>query len=202
MSEELRVVTFITKPYVYRNRKNELVGTCIKILNQLSNDLGFNYKINCAKQDQYGVENTGAPLIKFVIFSLSWQDEYSIQEIHKIEYFSTLAGKWTGLIGELQENRADIAVQTISVTENRSKVVNFTAPFTMTGITAMMEEQQHDAGTDESENHYKFGSAHLTTGWKILEFKKKRRFVLKHCSTSLTTEYMLPADGPTDGPMD
>ena len=55
-------------------------------------------------------------------------------------------GTWTGLVGELYYNRSDMAVQTITVTEERSDVVDFTAPFMMSGIAAMMEANDRQWG--------------------------------------------------------
>ena len=109
----LRVITFETDPFVYHNRKSEYSGICIKILRQLSKDLGFEYTINESVDAHYGVEADG---------------------------------KWTGLIGALQRNEADMALQTISVTEDRSKVVDFTAPYMMSGISAMMEATDMTGG--------------------------------------------------------
>ena len=102
----LRVVTFVQEPFVYHNTKSEYSGICIKILRQLSKDLGFEFNITESDDAHYGIETNG---------------------------------EWSGLIGALHRNEADMAVQTISVTEERSGVVNFTAPFMMSGISAMME---------------------------------------------------------------
>ena len=53
---------------------------------------------------------------------------------------------WTGLIGELQAGNADMAAQTITVTAQRGAVVNFTAPFMMSGIAAMMKAVNSQGG--------------------------------------------------------
>ena len=111
----LTVITFETEPFVYRNRKGEYAGICVRILKQLSNDLGFHYVIRESEDEHFGVETDG---------------------------------EWSGLIGELirPTGYADMAIQTISVTENRSRVVNFTAPFMMSGISAMMEATDTSRG--------------------------------------------------------
>ncbi|XP_054715546.1 glutamate receptor-like [Uloborus diversus] len=42
-------------------------------------------------------------------------------------------GSWTGLIGLLQRKEADIAVSYVGITEMRATVVDFSAPYTVTG---------------------------------------------------------------------
>ena len=117
----LRVVTFLTKPFVYYDTKLQLTGICIKILKQLSRDLNFEYNISRIDDAHYGSEMTN--------------------------------GEWSGLIGELQRDNADIAIQAISVTEERSRVVNFTAPFMMSGIAAAMEATNEDRGGESKISH-------------------------------------------------
>ena len=120
---QLRVVTFLTKPFVYYDTKMQLTGICVKILKQLSRDLNFDYNISRINDCHYGSE--------------------------------TMDGKWSGLIGELQRDNADIAIQAISVTEERSRVVNFTAPFMMSGIAAAMKATHVDQGGESkiSQNY-------------------------------------------------
>lgn len=52
-------------------------------------------------------------------------------------------GNWTGCIGSLQRNEADIAICSIAVTEERSKVVAFTHPYMYTPVTFASDKPQN-----------------------------------------------------------
>ncbi|XP_035824587.1 glutamate receptor ionotropic, NMDA 2D-like [Aplysia californica] len=44
-------------------------------------------------------------------------------------------GNWDGIVGELREGRADMAVSSMTIDEDRSKAINFSVPYMETGIT-------------------------------------------------------------------
>ena len=51
---------------------------------------------------------------------------FQIRFVGDDEYGTVKNGKWDGLVGELLDNVADIAVGPLTITYNREKVVYFT----------------------------------------------------------------------------
>ena len=45
--------------------------------------------------------------------------------------------QWPGLIGELESQKADLAVADLVITSEREQVIDFTTPFMNTGITIL-----------------------------------------------------------------
>ena len=45
------------------------------------------------------------------------------------DYGSFDGSRWSGIVGELVENRADLAVAPLTITAEREQVVDFTKPF-------------------------------------------------------------------------
>ncbi|XP_063826734.1 glutamate receptor ionotropic, kainate 2-like [Ostrinia nubilalis] len=50
--------------------------------------------------------------------------------------------KWTGMIGDLLDNVADLAVCDITITEERKKVVDFSVPFMSLGISILFTQKK------------------------------------------------------------
>ncbi|XP_031571820.1 glutamate receptor ionotropic, NMDA 2A-like [Actinia tenebrosa] len=50
-------------------------------------------------------------------------------------------GKWTGLVGSVLYGEADMGMSSISITEERSKVIDFTEPFLHTGSTILVAKR-------------------------------------------------------------
>lgn len=56
--------------------------------------------------------------------------------IHTVSDYGTFDGtRWSGIVGELTENRADLAVAPLTITAEREQVVDFTKPFMTFGKT-------------------------------------------------------------------
>merc|ERR1711892_1523233 len=49
-------------------------------------------------------------------------------------------GRWTGMIGELIEGTADMAIADLTITEARDKVIDFSVPFMKGGITILYKK--------------------------------------------------------------
>lgn len=52
-------------------------------------------------------------------------------------------GRWTGLIGDVEQGEADMALATITVTEERSRYVDFTVPFMHTALSFFVKRKTH-----------------------------------------------------------
>ncbi|GFR18164.1 PBPe domain-containing protein [Trichonephila clavata] len=82
----------------------------------------------------HGVQLSGfqGKILAVILENLGFKYEFIVPEIrmwgHRKE-----DGNWTGLIGLVNTNEADMALSTIGVSEDRSKAVDFSNPFTIEG---------------------------------------------------------------------
>ncbi|XP_011312741.1 glutamate receptor ionotropic, kainate 2 [Fopius arisanus] len=70
--------------------------------------------------------------------------EYEIREVADREFGSMRTdGTWNGMVRELKDKRADIALGTLSVMAERENVVDFTVPYyDLVGISILMQKQK------------------------------------------------------------
>ncbi|KAL6266796.1 hypothetical protein P5V15_003627 [Pogonomyrmex californicus] len=87
--------------------------------------------------------------------------EYEIREVEDHEYGSLSEnGTWNGMMKELIDKRADIALSSLWVMAEREKVVDFTVPYyDLVGLTIMMQK------TKTSTSLFKFLSVLETEVW-------------------------------------
>merc|ERR1719319_171582 len=67
---------------------------------------------------------------------------YTIKEVDDGKYgsFDEKAGTWNGMIGELQNQKADLVVADITITYEREQGVDFTMPFMNLGVTILYKK--------------------------------------------------------------
>lgn len=98
---------FIEKDYCCR-------GYCIDLLKALSHRINFTYDLALSPDGQFG---------HYILKNLS-----SILGVKK---------EWTGLIGELVSERADLLVAPLTVNPERAEFIEFSKPFKYQGITIL-----------------------------------------------------------------
>ena len=67
---------------------------------------------------------------------------YTIKLVEDGKYgsFDKETGKWNGMIGELQAQKADLVVADITITSEREQGVDFTMPFMNLGVTILYKK--------------------------------------------------------------
>ncbi|KAK0095902.1 hypothetical protein PV326_007060 [Microctonus aethiopoides] len=113
----LKVLTIEEKPFVYV-RSTDITklycckGYCIDLLKELSKMINFTYSLALSPDGQFG--------------------SYMIRN-------SSIGGKkeWTGLIGELVNERADMIVAPLTINPERAEFIEFSKPFKYQGITIL-----------------------------------------------------------------
>jgi glutamate receptor ionotropic, NMDA 1 len=100
-------IMFAEKEYCCR-------GYCIDLLKALSQRINFTFELNLSPDGQFG---------HYIIKNLS----------------STMGVKkeWTGLIGELVSERADMIVAPLTINPERAEFIEFSKPFKYQGITIL-----------------------------------------------------------------
>lgn len=96
-------------------------GYCIDLLKALSHRLNFTYELYQVADGYYGA----------------------------YEYKEDGKRKWNGLIGDLVERRADMAIAPLSINPERAKMIDFSKPFKFQGI-AMIQKRKPRAKKMES----------------------------------------------------
>ncbi|XP_022253390.1 glutamate [NMDA] receptor subunit 1-like [Limulus polyphemus] len=133
----LQVVTLVEEPFVWARpvdskedckedeipcpRSNSSLsqsyccrGYCMDLLWKLGNDLNFTYNLYQVEDGQYG----------------------------NFEYVNDSNKKyWTGMVGDLVHEKADMAVAPLTINPERSQVIEFTKPFKYQGITILEKKQ-------------------------------------------------------------
>ncbi|XP_076351291.1 glutamate [NMDA] receptor subunit 1-like isoform X2 [Tachypleus tridentatus] len=133
----LKVVTTEEKPFVWRRtvesgdeckedeipcpRANSSLqhfyccrGYCMDLLKKLGNDLNFTYSLYQVEDGQYGSH----------------------------EYINGSKKKyWTGMMGDVVYEKADMIVAPLTINPERSQVIEFTKPFKYQGITILEKKQ-------------------------------------------------------------
>ncbi|XP_022238810.1 glutamate [NMDA] receptor subunit 1-like, partial [Limulus polyphemus] len=89
-------------------------GYCMDLLRKLGNDLNFTYDLYQVEDGQYG----------------------------SFEYVNGSKKKfWTGMMGDLVYEKADMIVAPLTINPERSQVIEFTKPFKYQGVTILEKKQ-------------------------------------------------------------
>uniref|UniRef100_A0A8C6Z1J5 Glutamate receptor n=1 Tax=Nothoprocta perdicaria TaxID=30464 RepID=A0A8C6Z1J5_NOTPE len=99
----------------------------------------------CTQEDPYvmvrstELEGYCIDLLKALASALHFS--YKVKVVGDGQYGAISAkGNWTGMIGEIIRQEADIAVAPLTVTSAREEVVSFTTPFLQTGIGILLRK--------------------------------------------------------------
>ncbi|XP_038059342.1 glutamate receptor ionotropic, kainate 1-like [Patiria miniata] len=113
VNRTLKVTTIMEKPYVMLREPTD--GTQLE-----GNDRYEGYCID---------------LLKMISEEVGF--EYEIQLVNDGNYGAEVDGRWNGMIGELIEGVADMAVAPLTITYVREQVVDFSKPYMHLGITIL-----------------------------------------------------------------
>ncbi|MBN3280718.1 GRIK2 protein, partial [Polyodon spathula] len=113
-NRSLVVSTILEDPYVIFKKSDKPLygndrfeGYCIDLLRELANILGFTYEIRLVEDGKYGAQE------------------------------DTNNGQWNGMVKELMDHKADLAVAPLAITYAREKVIDFSKPFMTLGISIL-----------------------------------------------------------------
>lgn len=86
--------------------------------------------------DRY--EGYGIDLIEKLSELLGFAYEFRLHQ--GTNYGENKSGEWNGMLGELNKNRADLAVTDLTMTAEREAAFDFTLPFMILGISILYEQ--------------------------------------------------------------
>ncbi|CAG5028276.1 unnamed protein product [Parnassius apollo] len=116
----------------------------------------------CEEDDGEKYEGFSVDLVKQIFETLKEENynyTYSFKSDKNYDYgtYDKDKKKWNGLIGELLDKKADLAVCDLTITEERKKVVDFSVPFMSLGISILyIQEKKADPEMFSFMNPYTF----------------------------------------------
>jgi len=92
--------------------------------------------------DRY--EGYNVDLLKEISQIVGFKYTIKLVEDGKYGQYDEQRQQWSGLIGELQSQKADLVIADLTITSKRSKVIDFTTPFMNTGITILFKKETYE----------------------------------------------------------
>ncbi|KAI4811110.1 hypothetical protein KUCAC02_014030, partial [Chaenocephalus aceratus] len=135
-AQHLRVVTLEERPFVIVELADAASGTCIRDsvpcrrpLNASVIHEGVAPMKQCCKGFCIDILKRLAKIVGFT---------YDLYLVTNGKHGKKIDGVWNGMIGEVVYKRADMAIGSLTINEERSEVVDFSVPFVETGISVMV----------------------------------------------------------------
>lgn len=136
-NKTLVISAILSDPYCMRKDSsekltgnNQFEGYAIDLIHEISKILGFNYTFRLVPDGRYGSLNkqTGLAPIQF---------EFTSFMIFFVKFLNLFSREWDGMVRELLEQRADLAIGDLTITYEREAVVDFSMPFMNLGISVL-----------------------------------------------------------------
>uniref|UniRef100_A0A8C2AHQ0 Glutamate receptor n=1 Tax=Cyprinus carpio TaxID=7962 RepID=A0A8C2AHQ0_CYPCA len=137
-NRHLTVATLEERPFVIVESVDPATGTCVRNTvpcrrqsNRTESITGHNepYTKLCCKGFCIDILKKLSRTIKF---------SYDLYLVTNGKHGKMVRGVWNGMIGEVFYKRADMAIGSLTINEERSEIVDFSVPFVETGISVMV----------------------------------------------------------------
>ncbi|XP_067914727.1 glutamate receptor ionotropic, NMDA 2C-like [Heterodontus francisci] len=134
-SAHLTVATLEERPFVIVEEADPENGACVRNTvpcrkqANLSESIAETYTKLCCKGFCIDILKKLAKTIKF---------SYDLYLVTNGKHGKKVRGTWNGMIGEVFYQRADMAIGSLTINEERSEIVSFSVPFVETGISVMV----------------------------------------------------------------
>ncbi|KAM6163042.1 glutamate receptor ionotropic, NMDA 2C [Rhynchocyon petersi] len=135
-SRHLTVATLEERPFVIVESPDPGTGGCVP------------NTVPCRRQSNHTFSGDTAPYTKLCCKGFCIDILKKLARVVKFSYDLYLVtngkhgkrvrGVWNGMIGEVYYKRADMAIGSLTINEERSEIVDFSVPFVETGISVMV----------------------------------------------------------------
>ncbi|XP_073901295.1 glutamate receptor ionotropic, NMDA 2C isoform X2 [Castor canadensis] len=135
-SRHLTVATLEERPFVIVESPDPGTGGCVP------------NTVPCRRQSNHTFSGDVAPYTKLCCKGFCIDILKKLAKVVKFSYDLYLVtngkhgkrvrGVWNGMIGEVYYKRADMAIGSLTINEERSEIVDFSVPFVETGISVMV----------------------------------------------------------------
>ncbi|XP_067164213.1 glutamate receptor ionotropic, NMDA 2C [Apteryx mantelli] len=139
-NRHLTVATLEERPFVIVENTDPSTGVCVRntvpCRKQTNSSQSFSgdgppdpYTKLCCKGFCIDILKKLAKTVKF---------SYDLYLVTNGKHGKIVRGVWNGMIGEVYYKRADMAIGSLTINEERSEIVDFSVPFVETGISVMV----------------------------------------------------------------
>uniref|UniRef100_A0A8B9EWI8 Glutamate receptor n=1 Tax=Amazona collaria TaxID=241587 RepID=A0A8B9EWI8_9PSIT len=137
-NRHLTVATLEERPFVIVENTDPSTGVCVRNTvpcrkqtnsSQSGDGLVDPYTKLCCKGFCIDILKKLAKTVKF---------SYDLYLVTNGKHGKIVRGVWNGMIGEVYYKRADMAIGSLTINEERSEIVDFSVPFVETGISVMV----------------------------------------------------------------
>uniref|UniRef100_A0A8D2LC16 Glutamate receptor n=1 Tax=Varanus komodoensis TaxID=61221 RepID=A0A8D2LC16_VARKO len=137
-NRHLTVATLEERPFVIVEKTDPSTGVCVRNTvpcRKQTNTTGSGdepmdpYTKLCCKGFCIDILKKLAKTVKF---------SYDLYLVTNGKHGKIVDGFWNGMIGEVYYKRADMAIGSLTINEERSQIVDFSVPFVETGISVMV----------------------------------------------------------------
>ncbi|NXT93684.1 NMDE3 protein, partial [Anhinga rufa] len=137
-NRHLTVATLEERPFVIVENTDPSTGVCVRNTvpcrkqtnsSQSGDSLVDPYTKLCCKGFCIDILKKLAKAVKF---------SYDLYLVTNGKHGKIVRGVWNGMIGEVYYKRADMAIGSLTINEERSEIVDFSVPFVETGISVMV----------------------------------------------------------------
>uniref|UniRef100_A0AAR2LBN4 Glutamate receptor n=1 Tax=Pygocentrus nattereri TaxID=42514 RepID=A0AAR2LBN4_PYGNA len=137
-NRHLTVATLEERPFVIVEAVDPITGTCLsntvpcrRQSNKTETIIGHTepYTKLCCKGFCIDILKKLSRNIKF---------SYDLYLVTNGKHGKLVRGVWNGMIGEVVYKRADMAIGSLTINEERSEIIDFSVPFVETGISVMV----------------------------------------------------------------
>ncbi|KAL4648114.1 glutamate receptor ionotropic, NMDA 2C-like [Arapaima gigas] len=137
-NRHLKVATLEERPFVIVESVDPVTGTCVRNTvpcrrqsNRTEMIVGHSepYTKLCCKGFCIDILKKLSRTIKF---------SYDLYLVTNGKHGKMVKGVWNGMIGEVFYKRADMAIGSLTINEERSEIIDFSVPFVETGISVMV----------------------------------------------------------------
>uniref|UniRef100_A0A8C3CGQ3 Glutamate receptor ionotropic, NMDA 2C n=1 Tax=Cairina moschata TaxID=8855 RepID=A0A8C3CGQ3_CAIMO len=137
-NRHLTVATLEERPFVIVENTDPSTGVCVRNTvpcrkqtnaSASGDGLADPYTKLCCKGFCIDILKKLAKAVKF---------SYDLYLVTNGKHGKIVRGVWNGMIGEVYYRRADMAIGSLTINEERSEIVDFSVPFVETGISVMV----------------------------------------------------------------
>ncbi|XP_032817216.2 glutamate receptor ionotropic, NMDA 2C-like [Petromyzon marinus] len=133
----LSIVTLEERPFVIVENVDALTGTCMRSTVACRQEINMTdtsgdkspYVKRCCKGFCIDILRKLSTTVRFT---------YDLYLVVNGKHGKKIQGVWNGMVGEVEQKRAHMAVGSLTINEERSQVVDFSVPFVETGISVMV----------------------------------------------------------------
>ncbi|XP_061912636.1 glutamate receptor ionotropic, NMDA 2D isoform X1 [Entelurus aequoreus] len=135
-AQHLRVVTLEERPFVIVEPADPGTSSCIRDSVPCRMPLNSSVPVDSSAPMKHCCKGFCIDVLKRLAKIVGFT--YDLYLVTNGRHGKNIDGEWNGMVGEVVSNRADMAIGSLTINEERSEVVEFSVPFVETGISVMV----------------------------------------------------------------